>query len=164
MRTDLLVVAGILGSTMILISIVSAHLSKSQELPVSARDVLGYSRGIEGRCRLWDFNAINSDGINEAVVRFANCPGILEQGNEYYAVFVHKVGEPNTNENLAFLYEPGDITNDLLSPRPSVVWSGGHRLGISATGVLEDIVEQKTHVGKTEIKYSLGQVQSRDDP
>jgi hypothetical protein len=124
-------------------------------------DVVGNANGASQTCQLKDLRAFPNHQGDVAVLREANCPGALAQGSAYFVVFVHKGHEPNARQNIAFQFEPG-FQGQLMSPAPTVVWTGDSSLEITELGVIEEVVIQRECVEGTRVKYLVGRVQARD--
>jgi hypothetical protein len=95
-----------------------------------------------------------------AVVREANCPADFAQGTVYYVLFVHKLGVPNTVDNLVLQYEPGypGFPGYDVSPPPVAHWSTELHLDISAPGILLGVQTHRTRIRDISISYSIGKV------
>jgi hypothetical protein len=116
-------------------------------------DAIGDKSG--SSCQLRNLATVANHVGNVAVIRDVNCPGLLAQGEYYYAVFVHKNGAANSAANLVFQYAPG-FTHYRVSPPPAIVWQGPFALRIIASGILENILIQKYRIGDVKVSYHLG--------
>lgn len=110
---------------------------------------------------LKDIASIKSGTNNVAILREVDCPGDFAQGESYFAVFVHRIGEPNSSKNLVFQYMPDDLSSDpALTPR--LRWIDGSQLRITAKGSIEKVVRQLDRLGGVRFSYYLSLVESRD--
>lgn len=105
-------------------------------------------------CQLKDLAPLSNHHGTVAVLRKANCPGHFAQGRLYNVIFIHRAGEANDRENLAFQYTPW---NDKLWPLPSLVWTSPSQLTITVPDAIDAIVIQKAEIGGTQVVYKLPQ-------
>jgi hypothetical protein len=96
-------------------------------------DVVGDQHGKSTSCQLKEIRALPNGTGSVAVLRYANCPGPMEQGNEYYVVFVKPIGGVYNSQNLVLQYEPGYVGNR-EAPPPKLEWQTPSLLRITNTG------------------------------
>lgn len=158
-RSNIWMVLGLFAGGVVLAGLVLIvgpwlwFLYKIEMLPPLNWDVVT-AKGSD--CQLSDRRWVKNAGL-VAVLRDANCPGYFAQGTAYYVVFVHRIGEANTKENLVFQYTPG-FDGDTLSAYPKIVWTGPNELKIDAPGVIEGIWCQRDIGAGVGITYKLGKV------
>lgn len=119
-----------------------------------------HARGSD--CQFKDHQALSNHHDTVAILREANCPGLLAQGTIYNVIFVHSARQANDRNNLAFQYTPGFVGYK-LSPLPKIAWTSPTLLAVSVSGVIEVIQVQRMEVGRTKLSYKLGAA-SREFP
>lgn len=113
-------------------------------------------------CQLKDLSKRSNAYGMVAVIRDVNCPGDFAQGSGYFAVFVHKNGESNAENNLAFEFEPG-YRGANMTPAPTVRWNSPYSLKITVVGPIAELDDIRSEISGINIAYSLGDVQ-RETP
>lgn len=119
-------------------------------------DVVGNSWSISIRpstCHLTDLVSKRNATDVVATVRRASCAGPLEQGAVYYVVFVRRVSENNSEQNIVLQYVPGS-EGYALSPAPEVAWPANELLKVSVRGEIECVVTRQSSINTISIRYS----------
>jgi hypothetical protein len=115
--------------------------------------------GAADRCILHDLRTFHNGAVYVAVLRDVNCPEPLAQGSGYFVIFVHKITERNTIENLVFQYEPG-FNGRAMSGPPFVRWLKPNVLEVAERGTIEELDKEVLRIDGIRILYSLGNVES----
>jgi hypothetical protein len=103
-----------------------------------------------GPCERFELPSTFNKNGTVASARFTECPIVYVDSDFMYFVFVHKIGESDSRENLVLRFHSADGTDATIR----VAWLDNARLKISAWNV-GVITKQRTMIEGTSIVYSI---------
>ncbi len=149
--------------------ILAAFFECSSLSPPPLRDVVSDGPGGPDTCYRKNVATVPGSGGNVAIVRVSYCPGQdpVDIGYNFYIVFVHRVHETNSRDNIVLQFVPDDTSLPTTTGRPSpaalwlatltqppnVKWLGLHQLEVVIPGIVQTMVVQKDSIEGTKIRY-----------